>query len=53
MKIPEKAEERAEFVADVIQRCTASQEDRREAYRTLKQFYLYGLANRQTSSTVR
>jgi len=44
MKIPDDKPgiERQEFIHDVLQLCTASQEDRREAYRTLKTFYLYG-----------
>ena len=42
MRIPKGTGERAKFVQDVLMKCTASQESRRSAYRTLKQYYLYG-----------
>ena len=42
MKIPSENIERQTFIHDVLTRCTASQEDRKEAYRTLKQMYLFG-----------
>ncbi len=42
MKIPENDQLRAEFVADVAQKCLASQEERKAYYRTLKNFYMHG-----------
>lgn len=42
MRIPTKISERDEFVREVMSVCSASREDRLAAYRTLKQYYLYG-----------
>ena len=42
MRIPDKEGDRIKFVQEVLQKCIASQEDRRSAYRTLKEYYLFG-----------
>lgn len=42
MKIPSKIAERNDLIRHVLRVCTASREERRAAYRTLKQYYLYG-----------
>jgi len=49
VKIPEKPQERADFVEDVVGRCLASREERVASYRTLKQYYMYG---RETSASM-
>jgi hypothetical protein len=42
MRIPASAAERLEFVTEVLDICQGSREERQSAYRTLKQYYLYG-----------
>lgn len=42
MKIPDKDGERLDFVQETLQRCSSSQQGRIAAYRTLKQYALYG-----------
>ena len=42
MHIPEKLEDRDFFYADLIQKCTATQEERATEYGILRHFYLFG-----------
>src|SRR6185437_4983752 len=42
LRIPTDVAARVAFVQDVVGKCMASRESCREAYRTLRQFYLYG-----------
>jgi hypothetical protein len=42
VKVPNGIADREQFVKDVLAVCLASKEDRIAAYRTLKQYYLYG-----------
>ena len=42
MKIPKNLDERDAFYDDIIRKCTASQEDRKNFYATLEQYYLFG-----------
>ena len=51
MRIPTDVAARVAFVQDVVGKCMASRESRRAAYRTLRQFYLYG-AEESSESTV-
>lgn len=42
MKIPDKLSDRLDFVNEVLDICSASRDERGAAYRTLKQYFLYG-----------
>lgn len=42
MKIPKEPNEREAFYVDLITRCFASREDRKNLYSVLKNYYLYG-----------
>jgi len=42
MKIPDEPSEKLALIREVMNACRASQESRKGAYRTLKQYYLYG-----------
>lgn len=50
MKIPAKVDDRYEFYRDILQKCTATQGDRRQFYRVLKSYLLYGSDSNQDSS---
>lgn len=42
MKVPAKPDERFQFYQDLIQRCNASRESRRQFYKTLRAYFLFG-----------
>jgi hypothetical protein len=46
MKIPDNAAERHLFFMDLIGKCTATTETRREFYRQMRSYYLFGVSDR-------